>query len=69
MAVSLEQSKWAPVGVQGETLGLRKRSLVKGSWGDFPVGGIEAGNGEKRGSAGRGGEGRTSEDSKWVREK
>ena len=31
--------------MQGETLGLRKMSLVKGSWGDFPVGGIEAGSG------------------------
>ena len=55
--------------MQGETLGLRKMSLVKGSWGDFPVGGIEAGSGEKRGSAGRGGEGRTSEDSRWAQEK
>lgn len=44
-------------------MGLRKMSLVKRSWGDFPVGGIEAGSSKKRGSSDegvRGGQERTA---------
>lgn len=49
-------------------MGFRKMSLEQGSWGDFPVGGIEAGISGKRSSVREGDTEKTSEDSRWAPE-